>query len=164
MTFWMYRLRKKNIENIAAGHQHHRHEARRAGLVGEDAERQQRVLDPALDEDEEHQQDDAAARLGDGPGVAPAVVAVAGAGQAVDEGEQAAGAGDGAGDVELAGVALGLVEEARGEHRRHEADRDVDQEGQPPAVDVDAGRSRCEPVSQPPRIRPTAAPAPDIAA
>ena len=37
----------------------------------------------------------------------------AGAAEAVDEAEQAEGAGDGAGEVELAGVRLGLVEEAR---------------------------------------------------
>ena len=45
------------------------------------------------------------------------------AGQAVDDAEQTQGAGDGAGQVELAGVRLGLVEEARGEQRRDEADR-----------------------------------------
>ena len=66
--------------------------------------------------------------------VAPAVRRVAGAGEPVDQGEQAARTGDGAGDVELAAVALGLVEEARGQQGRDDADRHVDQEGQAPAV------------------------------
>ena len=97
------------------------------------------------------------------PGVAPAVGLLAGAGQAVDQAEQAEGAGDGAGDVELARVRLRLAQDARGEQRGDEADRDVDEEGQAPAGVVDAGEPS-RPVSQPPRIRPTAAPAPDMAA
>ena len=45
-----------------------------------------------------------------------------------------------------------------------DADRDVDQEGQAPAARLEAEELGSRPVSQPPRIRPTAAPAPDMAA
>ena len=68
--------------------------------------------------------------------VAPAVRRVAGAGEAVDEREQAAGAGDGARARRAGrGWRLGLAEEPRGEEGGDQADRHVDQEGQPPAVD-----------------------------
>ena len=134
MTFWMNRLRKKNIENIAAGSSimatklaaRVRLAKIRNGSSGcstRDSTRKNSTSRTTP-----------ADQAGDRQAVAPAVRRVAGAGEAVDQGEQAAGAGDGAGDVELAAVALGLVEEARGEQGRDEADRHVDQEGQAPAV------------------------------
>ncbi len=61
-------------------------------------------------------------------------------------------------------MGLGLLEEARREERGDDADRGVDQQGEPPAVDVQAEQVSVVPVSQPPSSRPTAAPTPDIAA
>ncbi len=87
-------------------------------------------------EAEDHEHHDTGHEAADGDGVAPAVAA--GPREAVDDAEQTQGAGDGAGQVELAGVRLGLVEEAGRQERRGEADRDVDQEGEAPAVDREA--------------------------
>ena len=53
-------------------------------------------------------------------------------GQAVDDADQAEGAGERAGQVEPAGLALGLGEEARGEEGGEQADRHVDEEGPAP--------------------------------
>ncbi len=114
----------------------HRHEARRTGAVHEHAHRQQRVLDAALGQQEDDDQRDTGDQAGDRPGVAPAVGA--GAAQAVDQAEQAQGAGEGAGQVELTGVRLGLGQEARREEGCDDADRGVDQQGQAPALDVEA--------------------------
>ena len=84
------------------GGEEHRDEAGRPGPIGEDPERQQGVLDPALDHDEQSQERDACHEAGDRPRVAPSLGASTR--KAVDHAEQAQGAGDGAGQVELARV------------------------------------------------------------
>ena len=160
----MKRLRKKNIANIAAG----------TSIITTKLAARVRFWKIRIGSSGCETRDSMTANAassatpatsdGDGPRVAPAVRGLAGPGQAEDDAEQAQGAGEGAGDVELAGVRLGLGEQARGEGGGDQADRDVDQEGQAPAVEAMPKTSRLVPVSQPPRIRPTAAPAPDIAA
>ena len=114
----MNRLRKKNIANIAAG----------TSIITTKLAARVRFWKIRIGSSgcatrdsmtsERREQRDAGDQAGDGPGVAPAVRGLAGAGQAEDDAEQAEGAGEGAGDVELAGVRLGLREQARGEQRR----------------------------------------------
>ncbi len=77
--------------------------------------------------------------------VAPAVVGVAGAGEAVDDPDEAGGAGQRAGQVQLARVPVALGEEVRRGEGRGQADRDVDEERQPPPGDVDAEQGEVEP-------------------
>ena len=101
MTFWTNRLRKKNIENIAAGTSiittklaaRVRLARIRNGSSG-CATRRSMTMNARAAATPTDQR-------GERPGVAPAVALVAGAGEAVDEGEQAEGAGEGAGEVEL---------------------------------------------------------------
>ena len=112
----------------------HRAEAGCASAVEEHPRRQQRVLDPALDEQEQGQHDSTTDEAGHGQRVAPALAA--GPAEPVDQAEQAEGAGDGARDVELAAVRLRLTQEARSQQGGGDADRGVDQQGDPPALDV----------------------------
>src|SRR5690606_511890 len=53
-----------------------------------------------------------------------------------DDGEQTEGGGDGARHVEPTGVPLRLRQHARGHGRRYQADRHVEEEGQPPSGGV----------------------------
>ena len=163
MICWMNRLRKKNIANIAAGAsimamklaarvRFRRIRIGSSGCSTRDSMKAKRARSatPTISETIVQR-------------VAPAVVGLAGPGQAEHDAEQAQGAGDGAREVELSGVRLGLRQQAGRDDSGGQADRDVDQEGQPPAA-ISMPSTLSSPVSQPPRIRPTAAPAPDIAA
>ena len=134
ITFWMNRLRKKNIANMAAGSSimatklaaRVRFMKTRNGSSGCSTRDSTTKNSTSMTA--------AATRLAIVHWLPQPYVHVAGAGQAVDQGEQAAGAEDGARDVELARAGLGLLEEPRRQQSGDQADRHVDQEGQAPAV------------------------------
>lgn len=101
---------------------------------------QQRVRLAAFDDDEHGQQDHARRQARERAGVAPAVFGVAGSGEAVDDAKQSEAPGERAGDVQGAGVTLGLTEHPRCHECGDQADRHVDEEGQTPAVDEHAAQ------------------------
>lgn len=105
--------------------------------AAEDAERHQRLLGAALDQDEGDEQergedeaaDDPAGRdIGVGDGLA----------EGVDQRDQAAGEGDGTGDVEgpAAFGGAALADDHRGDQGADDADRHVDEEDPAPAGTV----------------------------
>ena len=71
---------------------------------------------------------------GEGQGRAPAAGRVGRVGEPVDDADEAGGAGEGPGDVEAAGGALALDEDARGQGGDEQADRHVDEERPAPVV------------------------------
>ena len=129
-------------------HDHHHREGGRAVLAPEDPERHQGVLDPRLDQQEDGEQRDTEDQADHGAGGVPPVFLLSGPRETEHDRQQGARAGDRTGDVEPAGVALGLVEEAGGEERRRQTDRNDDEERVAPALEaqdrVEAGEPAAE--------------------
>ncbi len=115
---------QEDAEHPGAG-DGHRQVGAAAGAVEDDAHRQQRVGDAALDRDEGGEQEDAGAEADDRQRRAPAVGFRAR--EAVDDPEQAEGGGDRTRNVDLRGAVSDLVDDQgegadRGRNREGEVD------------------------------------------
>ena len=131
----------------------HHGEGRAAGAVGQDADRHEGVGGAHLDDDEGDEHRDTGDEGGEGGGRGPGVAG--GVGEAVDEGDQATGAEDRPGDVDPALAAARTRRGSAGRGRRR---------ARPIGTLMNIVQRQSISVRAPPRMRPTAAPAPDIAA
>jgi hypothetical protein len=123
------------VERDEEEHREQRHADQEADDVraakraqAEDRERQQRMALAQLDRDERGEQDGRPGESQQGGGRSPADVD--GVDHRIDEQRESRRDAHGTGDVEALGAALGatLQEQSRGERRRNQADRDVDEQ------------------------------------
>jgi len=116
-------------------HQHAvEQEPRRVGAgadaVGEEAQRHERLGGAVLSGDEHGEEGSADRQRADGGGVAPS--GICGVHDAEHDGAHASGRAQGVEDVQAPGVPLGLRQHTRRGEDRRDADRDVEQEAEPP--------------------------------